>query len=324
MRVPQLLPLVILVVAATLSPGAAHAAPPTTQAAPLAQAAPAAAPKAAAETPTTATATNRGSKAAVDSYWSAERVAAAKPVTQPAASAPKTVSAADTALGGKQRFVHATPPAGAQTKASEWVTNGRLFFTNPGVGDFVCSANVVSANNRDVIATARHCVADVGAGKVFQNFRFAPAYNRGNAPYGWWTWRSAGWRIDDTGPGGDNAFIVLNRGGNANAHVQDVVGGSGIGFNWPTNNYAHAIGLPAAVDYAVWCEGQPFDGPSGGVQIRNCFGMSGGASGGAFIVNYQADGSAVQTASYFGSWGDAYFAYYRDVAWQVYDGAQRA
>ncbi len=299
----RVLALAVLVAASVLTPAAAQAEPP-------------------AEPPATATAVNRASKAAVDSYWTEERVAAAKPVPKPAFSL--DTAAAEAEPVGKQRFVHATPPAGAQTKASEWVTNGRLFFTNPGVGDFVCSANVVSAANRDVIATARHCVADVGAGKVFQNFRFAPAYNRGNAPYGWWTWRSAGWRIDDTGPGGDNAFIVLNRGGNANAHVQDVVGGSGIGFNWPTNNYAHAIGLPAAVDYAVWCEGQPLDGPAGGVRIRDCFGMSGGASGGSFIVNYQPDGSAVQTASYFGSWGDAYFAYFRDVAWQVYDGAQRA
>ncbi|WP_306210582.1 hypothetical protein [Actinoplanes sp. RD1] len=268
---------------------------------------------------TTATAVNRSSATAVDHYWTPERLDAARPAPVPALGRSTRAAAV-----GEPRFVHATPPAGPHTLASEWVTNGRLVFTNPGVGDFICTANVVSANNRDVIATARHCVVDIATGKVFQNFRFAPAYNRGSAPYGWWTWRSAGWRIDDTGPGGDNAFIVLNRGGNANAHVQDVVGGSGIGFNWATNGYAHAIGLPGSVDYAVWCEGQPYDGPSGGVQIRNCVGLSGGASGGSFIVNYQADGSAVQTASYFGSWGDAYFAYYRDVAWQVYNGAQNA
>ncbi|AGL20104.1 serine protease [Actinoplanes sp. N902-109] len=268
------------------------------------------------------TAVNRQSAAVTAGYWTPSRLAAAKPVPQPLA--PTTEATAATEPTGTPRFVHATEPAGVHTMASEWITNGRLFFTNPGVGDFVCSANVVSSNNHDVIATARHCVADPAAGKVYQNFRFAPAYNKGNAPYGWWTWRSAGWRIDDTGPGGDNAFLVLNRGGNANAHVQDVVGGSGIGFNWATNSYAHAIGLPASVDYAVWCEGQPYDGPSGGVQIRTCNGLSGGASGGSFIVNYQSDGSAVQTASYFGSWGDAYWAYYRDAAWQVYNGASNA
>jgi hypothetical protein len=47
-----------------------------------------------------------------------------------------------------------------------------------------------------------------------------------------------------------------------------------------------------------------------------CNGPSDGASGGSFIVNYQADGSAVQAASYFGYW--------RDVAYQVYLGAANA
>jgi hypothetical protein len=270
---------------------------------------------------TTATAVNHAPARVIADYWTPARIAAARPMAAPApAAADKTA----VEKKSQKHFVHAAEPTVPHTLASEWVTNGRLFFTNPGVGDYVCSANVVAANNRDVVATARHCVMDIGSGRTYANFRFAPAYNRGNAPYGWWNWRSMGWRIDDTSPGGDNAFIVLATGGNANAHVQDVVGGSGLGFNWATNSYAHAIGLPASVDYAVWCEGQPYDGPAGGVQIPNCNGLSGGASGGSFIVDYQADGSAVQTASYFGSWGDSYFAYYRDVAWQVYNGAQNA
>jgi hypothetical protein len=268
-------------------------------------------------------ASNHASAAALDSYWTPARISAAQPMPAPAGRS-ATAGPGAPVKAGKPHFVHATEPTVPHTLASEWITNGRLFFTNPGVGDYVCSANVIAAGNRDVIATARHCVMDIGSGRTYTNFRFAPAYNRGNAPYGWWNWRSMGWRVDDTSPGGDNAFIVLATGGNSGAHVQDVVGGSGGGFNWATGSYAHAIGLPASVDYAVWCEGQPYDGPSGGVQIPNCNGLSGGASGGSFIVNYQADGSAVQTASYFGSWGDSYFAYWRDVTYQVYLGAANA
>ncbi|MFD9891682.1 hypothetical protein ACFWY9_20275 [Amycolatopsis sp. NPDC059027] len=269
------------------------------------------------------TAVNHTSAARLDSYWTPERLANAKPIDPPAA----TGATRQAEPGGTPRFVHATPPqpgSGTQAAASIWVTMGRLAFTVPGKGDFICSANVVTSNNHDVISTGRHCVMDIGTGQTYTNFRFAPAYNQGTAPYGWWNWRSMGWRIDEKGAGGDNAFIVLSTGGNGNRHVQDVVGGSGIGFNWATNGYAHGIGLPGDKNYAVWCEGQPYDGPQGGVQIRNCNGLSGGASGGAFIVNYQNDGSSVQTASYFGSWGDSYFAYYRDVAWQVYNGAQNA
>jgi len=272
----------------------------------------------------TATATNTQSAAALDSYWTPQRLAAAKPMPAPQAGQ----STAQEQVG-EPKFVHSTAPISSgpsrlQPMSSVWSTIGRLVFTVPGKGDYLCSANVVTSDNRDVIATARHCVMDIGTGQTYDNFRFAPSYSQGNAPYGWWNWRSMGWRVDDTSPGGDNAFIVLSTGGNNNSHVQDAMGSSGIGFNQPSNSYAHGIGIPADKDYAVWCEGQPYDGPQGGVQIPNCIGLSGGASGGAFIVNYQGDGSAMQTGSFYGSWGDSYFAYYRDAAWQVYNGAQNA
>ncbi|GAA4503453.1 peptidase [Actinoallomurus oryzae] len=281
--------------------------------------------------PQTRWAVNHSPARTVRSYWNPRRLAEAKPAPLPARPGTAKISSS---RDGEPRMVHASRPTGAagglQPNASEWVTVGRLFFHNPANGgDYVCTANVVTSNNHDVIATARHCVMDISTGAWYTNFQFAPSYNKGSAPYGWWTWRSAGVRTDDTSPGGDNAFIVLNSGGNGGARVQDAVGGSGIGFNWSTNNYAHAIGIPAGVDYAVWCEGAPVDSYNGGVHIPNCQGLSGGASGGPFIVNYQSDGSAVQTATFFGSWGsgtdgNSYFAYYRDAAWNVYNGAQNA
>ena len=271
------------------------------------------------------TITSHAVPAQIDAYWTPQRMANAKPMTADPAALTARASVAAT---GTPRYVPAIKPKAAVTASlapSEWVTIGRLYFSIPGNGDWQCSGNVVASNNRDVVATARHCVMNIDTGQTYNNFHFAPSYNRGNAPYGWWNWRSMGWRIDDRGPGGDNAFIVMTTGGNSGGHIVDAVGGSGLGFNWATNNYAHAIGLPASLDYAVWCEGQPYDGPSGGVQIPNCNGLSGGASGGAFIVNYQpSDGSAMQTASYFGTWGDSYFAYYRDAAYQVWSGAQGA
>jgi hypothetical protein len=270
------------------------------------------------------TATNTVSANALDAYWTPQRLAQAKPMP-----APQGVPGATRDQVGPPTFVHATAPTSSgpqrlQPMSSVWTTIGRLVFSVPGKGDYLCSANVVTSNNRDVIATARHCVMDIGTGQTYSNFRFAPSYDRGSAPQGWWNWRSMGWRIDDTSPGGDNAFIVLATGGNGNRHVQDAVGSSGIGFNQPSNSYAHGLGIPADKDYAVWCEGQPYDGPQGGVQIPNCNGLSGGASGGAFIVNYQGDGSAMQTGSFFGSWGDSYIAYYRNAALSVYNGAQNA
>ncbi len=262
----------------------------------------------------------RATAAQVDSYWTPQRLAAAKPMP-----APPQTGATKSEPAGTPTFVHGTTPSGATTMgtdASVWVTVGRLVFTVPGKGDYICTGTVISSNNRDVISTGRHCVVDTSTWTVYSNFRFAPAYNNGSTPYGWWTWRYAGWRVDDTGAGGDNAFIVLNTGGNNNGHVQDAVGSTGLGFNWGLSSYAYGLGIPGSTNYAVWCGGTPYNGPSGGVQIANCNGLSGGASGGPFVVNYASDGSAYQTASYFGSWGDAYWAYYRDAALAVYNGAQ--
>ena len=278
--------------------------------------------------PQTRWAVNHSPAQAVRSFWTPQRLAAAKPAPLP----PRPTTAGITGSpGGTPRAIHATrPAAGVHPDSSVWSTVGRLFFHNPADGGtYVCTANIVTSNNRDVIATARHCVMDIATGTWFTDFQFAPGYDRGNAPNGWWTWRSAGVRVDDTSPGGDNAFIVLNTGGNGGAHVQDAIGSSGIGFNYSTANYAHAIGIPANLDYAVWCEGTPVDSYNGGVHIPNCQGLSGGASGGPFIFDYASDGSAMQTGSFFGSWGsgtdgDSYFAYYRDAALDVYNGAQNA
>lgn len=274
------------------------------------------------------------SPAAVQDFWTPQRLAhvrqaplAAAP-SRPATSGSRVVSPQGT---GKPVAIPATRPAGIHPNSSVWITTGRLVFHNPANGgDYLCTANVVTSNNRDVIATARHCVMDISTGTWYQNFQFAPDYNNGSTPYGWWTWRSAGVRVDDTSPGGDNAFIVLNTGGNNNQHIQDAIGSSGIGFNLALASYAWALGIPGDKNYAVWCQGAPAWSYNGGVHIPNCLGLNGGASGGPYIVNYNSsDGSAYQTASFFGSWGssndgNSYFAYYGNAAENVYNGAQNA
>lgn len=51
-------------------------------------------------------------------------------------------------------------------------TVGKLFFTLPGVGNFVCSASVIG---RSTLATAGHCVSD-GAGGWATNMLFCPSF----------------------------------------------------------------------------------------------------------------------------------------------------
>ncbi|MFD5080008.1 trypsin-like serine peptidase [Streptomyces sp. NPDC058371] len=269
----------------------------------------------------TATVVNTKSRAQLDAYWTPERIRKAKALPASEISSKVTPSAGPTAeVTGKPVHIPATRPtasSGVQAQASVWGTVGRLLFTIPGKGDYICSGNVVTSNNGSVVATARHC----GFGEGGTNYRFAPNYNSGNAPYGWWGWRSAGW-VTGGGQENDSAFLVLDT--PSGRRVQDVVGSTGLGFNW-SSNYAHIIGLPADKDYAVWCEGQGYAGPDGQRLMNNCIGLTGGASGGAWIENYQSDGSAIQTGAYSGSYGSAAAtSAYGNSAYDVWNGAQNS
>lgn len=145
-------------------------------------------------------------------------------------SAPDTVSAARPSVGavaeagGEPVHIPATRAlagTGVQTRASVWGTVGRLYFTIPGKGDYIRSGNVVTSNNRSVVATARHC----GFGEGGTNYRVAPNYDKGNAPHGWWGWRSAGW-VTGGGQENDNAFLVLDTPDGAVAGHRSVAGPS--------------------------------------------------------------------------------------------------
>src|SRR4029079_6443316 len=65
-------------------------------------------------------------------------------------------------------------------------TTGRLFFTIPGQGNFVCSASAIQAR---IVLTAGHCVHSGANGNsgFYTNFLFVPAFRNGNAPYQSWT-----------------------------------------------------------------------------------------------------------------------------------------
>ncbi|KAA1421422.1 hypothetical protein F0U44_03770 [Nocardioides humilatus] len=71
-------------------------------------------------------------------------------------------------------------------------TTGKIFFTQPGVGDFQCSGAVVGAR---VVITAAHCI-NSGHG-FYTNWVFIPAYDGSKPtlatqrPLGTWTWASA-------------------------------------------------------------------------------------------------------------------------------------
>lgn len=128
---------------------------------------------------------------------------------------------------------------------------GRLFFTIPGRGDFVCSGSVIAAR---LVLTAGHCVHS-GSGNEqgwFTNLEFAPAYRDGVAPYS--TWKAATAFVTDPWYKGqdkvpnvaDYALIELEDQlvGGVSRRIGEVVGLLGYQTNSLMPNHAHLIGYP--------------------------------------------------------------------------------
>lgn len=257
--------------------------------------------------------TSRQSNEEINSYWNTKRIAAAKPVATLNSTATDT-SKLRIATGPEVR-ISGKKPDGIRSTWSTRNTLGRLVFSIPGKGDFACTANVVASDNGDTIATARHCGFDDGA----INFRFAPGYNKGYAPHGWWTWRWAGWITSPSGGPGDTAFLVLNT--QNGRHVQNVVGGTGIVFN-SRPDYIYLFGIPTDKDYTVLCQGQSGTTDNGAVvTMANCNGQSGGSSGGPFVTSDRDD--TYQFATLLGSCGDkACGPLFGNTALSVYNSAK--
>ncbi|MEV5576274.1 hypothetical protein AB0L06_40115 [Spirillospora sp. NPDC052269] len=262
------------------------------------------------------------SSAQIDKFWTKARITSAREYRGADASAADSGGSVDASAQGTPYLRAGTPPkADAGEVTAQWrqpPALGRLFFSLKGK-TWLCSATVVVSDNHDTIATARHC----GFGEGATNYRFAPAYSRGKAPRGWFTWRKAGW-VTTPGVKGDNAFIVLNK--RSGKHVQDAAGSEGVAFNYKPGSYStNLLGIPGDKDYPWRCSGKPHgSGDNRVIYLPNCKGMSGGASGGPFLIKFNATtGVGWQTASYYGSCGkDACGAQWQKDALAVYRGAQ--
>ncbi len=189
---------------------------------------------ASATTPTAPTlrrpAVNDARSDAVFTYWTAARMAAAKPVPGVAAKAGVQATNAGSSATGKPGTAGGYQPAnlpgipgptGTSPSANgvsssvlpadggypgpndtfNWIGGyrtypvsavGKLFFTEPS-GNYVCSATATyGGGTKNMVWTAGHCVGPGGGKSYYTNWLFCPSYSAGeNTSIGCWSWALA-------------------------------------------------------------------------------------------------------------------------------------
>ena len=266
-------------------------------------------------------------------YWTPERMEAAKPPRTPDQvdgppdpSAPNIPAPGDPVerggVGPRLEFVdrstattHALTPVTASEddvpEKAEHVEStasypqsavGKVYFTKPGDGNYVCSASVIASESRRVVWTAGHCLSDGGEGDWYTNWMFVPAYNDGDEPLGRWSATHlatfAGWLYDRNFHYDLGAVVMQPKSGNA---ITDYTGSLGWRFKGAHETDTSQMGYPSAGDVfdgeKHWrCDqdylgaitrtdddGDDFPGPS--MKYNDCD-FSAGSSGGPWVVDF--------------------------------------
>ncbi|MFF0776030.1 trypsin-like serine peptidase [Nonomuraea wenchangensis] len=254
--------------------------------------------------------------ASVASFWLASNGAAlraAKQYTWDAKEVRKVVSKGGYTPDGRPGTTAPTgsaKSAGSAQNVNLPRTVGKVFFVD-GHGKFRwCSATSVQSNQRNLVATAGHCVYDTDTNKaVMDNWVFVPGYYQGKAPWGIYVGKQAFTHYDFdvyedydkdyafvtvyngilfdgvkqvdrrdyerfTGPKrrwGGHYYILLSKDA---GRLGDVVGGQGFAWNQASGKYVRTFGYPAAP--------HP-DGnkPYSGVTPKHCYGRTTGKAVGA-------------------------------------------
>jgi hypothetical protein len=177
---------------------------------------------------------------------------------------------------------------------------------------FSCSATLVL---RSVLVTAAHCVMDFGSNKRFTNWQFTPgAYQAQDgterSPYGTWTWAHVEFPptwANGTDPGSGSArnndvAVIILQPDKDGKFIGDTVGV--IDYAWNNYSFVQSARTGNLLTAAVTTLGYPglfddgdimqrTDGPTYTTMVSEAFqlwqgsNLTGGASGGPWIVNFR-------------------------------------
>ena len=247
-------------------------------------------------------ATTKAAADRVAAYWTAKRMREAVPAKAPSTA---NASSAPVAKGQPQIVSPKAKPGGSTTYPANVVaTTGKVFFTMGG-SNYVCSGTATNSTNGSVVTTAGHCVNE-GPGAYATNFAFVPAYDNGTRPYGTFTARTLVTTSQWAQQGDisyDGGFAVMNPLNGKT--LAATVGGQGIGFNLARGLTYNAYGYPAAGKFngqtLQSCTGTATPDPYNQTQSQGIpCDMTGGSSGGPWLLNNNSLLNSVNSFGYQG------------------------
>lgn len=222
-------------------------------------------------------------------------------------------------------------------------TIGKVFFIGADNRPHWCSATSVRSDHANLVATAGHCVYDLGHGAApLRNWVFIPGYRQGKAPWGVYVGRQAFTHRDFATYGDadrDYAFVTVH-GGLAprrsglvdTGRLGDRVGGQGLAYNLRVGKPLVIIGHLARGGALTHSYGTSFGAADPAIRATELVGMRStreAASGSPWFTGYRntrglgylngltigisgSGGTATATSPYFD--GELY---------AVYDAARR-
>jgi hypothetical protein len=179
-------------------------------------------------------------------------------------------------------------------------THGKLYFTLPGQGNFVCSATVI---HRGTLITAGHCNAAGSGGPLATNRLFCPSHRNGVNSRGCWSViaskTSAGW-LNNGDPDYDYACLVTQTTGTTIANrIGNVTGWLGRSWNFAPSQAVRTFGYPQAAPFSGGrlettqsTEWYSHNFTAGG-QSSKIIGsdLTGGSSGGSWVLGWNNPGN---------------------------------
>jgi hypothetical protein len=101
--------------------------------------------------------------------------------------APSPVSTGGPVPDGRPGVVPAAGgkiPAATSRNVNLPRTAGKAFFLGPGNRPYWCAATSIQSGNRNLVATAAHCVYDIASGVPFRRWIFVPGSSKSATPWG--------------------------------------------------------------------------------------------------------------------------------------------